>query len=146
VIRDEFDLLIGRQLPAGVFCLPRYQNWLAHDALYSTPTDEPHPLVAFLAVRRGLGLSPAQFFALLGIDMSAGPMLLECTLEFPGTMQTDVEYEVTGQIVDVQRKHGRKLGVFDLVVSRFWIRPAGGGDAIAIVTNRNAIPRKEVPT
>lgn len=142
MVPPELESLIGHELPAGRFRLPRYQNWLAHDAFYSNPDDIPHPMVAFIGVRRGISLTTAEFFALLGVDMDAGPMLLECTLEFPGDLQADVDYHVSGSILDIERKRGRKLGVFDLVTSRFWLRPSVDGDAVAIVTNKNAVPRK----
>jgi hypothetical protein len=133
--------LVGVPLPGGRHTVRGYESWLGHDALYSEPVEEPHPVMAFIAAQRGLGVSVAELFRLWGTEMSDGPMLTESTLEFPGEFRADVEYGVRATVVSVVRKSGRTLGVFDLLTARFEVVGAGG-DPVAVVTNVYALPRR----
>lgn len=129
-------------IPGGSYRLAGYENWLGHDALYSEPEERPHPLMAFVAAQRGLGLTVEELFRSWGTEMSDGPMLTESTLEFPGEFRAEVDYEVRGEVLSVERKHGRTLGAFDLLTARFEIVEDGVG-AVAVVTNTYALPRRE---
>jgi hypothetical protein len=133
--------LVGTPLPGGRHTVAGYESWLGHDALYSEPVEEPHPVMAFVAAQRGLGVSVAELFRLWGTEMSDGPMLTESTLEFPGEFRADVEYRVRGTVVSVVRKSGRTLGVFDLLTARFELFDAAG-EPVAVVTNVYALPRR----
>jgi hypothetical protein len=133
--------LVGAPLPGGRHTVAGYESWLGHDALYSEPVEEPHPVMAFVAAQRGLGVSVAELFRLWGTEMSDGPMLTESTLEFPGEFRADVEYGVRGTVVSVVRKSGRTLGVFDLLTARFELFDAAG-EPVAVVTNVYALPRR----
>lgn len=134
--------LVGQPLPGGRYTLAGYESWLGHDALYSEPEERPHPVMAFVAAQRGLGVTVAELFRLWGTEMSDGPMLTESVLEFPGEFRADVEYEVRGTVLSVVRKTGRTLGVFDLLTARFELAEPGAGP-VAIVTNTYALPRRE---
>jgi hypothetical protein len=135
--------LVGKPLPAGRYRVADYESWLAHDALYSDPADpEPHPVMAFIAAQRGLGVTVAELFRLWATEMADGPMLTESTLEFPGEFRAEVEYLVSGTVVAVVRKTGRTLGAFDLLTARFEVaEPAR--EPVAVITNVYALPRRE---
>jgi hypothetical protein len=139
--------LVGKPLPGGHYALAGYENWLSHDALYSAPEETPHPVMAFVAAQRGLGVSVPELFALFGTEMSDGPMLLESELEFPGeagggaTFRADAEYAIDGTVTSVVRKTGRTLGTFDVLTARFEVSTADHGEVVARVTNTYALPR-----
>lgn len=133
--------LVGQPLPGGTWTLAGFENWLGHDALYSTPEEEPHPVMAFVAAQRGLGVSVAELFRMWGTEMSDGPMLTESTLEFPGVFRAEVRYRVTGTVESVVRKSGRTMGEFDLLTARFELSEPGG-DPVAVVRNVYALPRR----
>jgi hypothetical protein len=139
--------LVGQRLPAGRHVVADYESWLAHDALYSDPADAaPHPVMAFVAAQRGLGVTVAELFRLWGTEMADGPMLTESTLEFPGEFRAGVEYLVSGRVVSVVRKAGRTLGTFDLLTARFELTESCPGPArepVAVITNVYALPRRE---
>lgn len=135
------DHLVGEPLPSGRYTLAGYESWLAHDALYSEPTTEPHPLMAFVAAQRGLGVSVAELFRAWGTEMDEGPMLTESAMEFPGELHVDTTYTVGGTVVSVVRKSGRTLGTFDLLTARFEVAAADTGEVVAAVTNVYALPR-----
>lgn len=133
--------LVGAPIPGGTWTLAEYENWLGHDALYSEPAQAPHPLMAFVAAQRGLGVSVAELFRSWGTEMDDGPMLTESTLEFPGEFRAGVEYQVTGTVESVIRKSGRTMGEFDLLIARLEL--AGpDGVAVAVVRNTYALPRR----
>lgn len=135
--------LVGQPVPGGRYTLAGYESWLGHDALYSEPEERPHPVMAFVAAQRGLGVTVAELFRMWGTEMSDGPMLTESTLEFPGEFRADTEYDVRGTVTSVVRKSGRTLGVFDLVTARFEVVEPGGDTPVAVVTNTYALPRRE---
>ncbi len=130
----------GTPIPGGSVTIEGYQNWLAHDALYSAPREDPHPLTAFVAVQRGLGVTVAELFRSWGTEMADGPMLTESTLEFPGEFRAEVEYRVSGSVESVQRRSGRTLGTYDLLTARFEL--AGPDGVVAVVRNVYALPRR----
>lgn len=133
--------LVGEPIPGGTWTLAGYENWLGHDALYSTPEETPHPVMAFVAAQRGLGVSVAELFRMWGTEMSDGPMLTESTLEFPGEFRAEVEYRVGGTVESVVRKSGRTMGAFDLLAARFELAEPGGAP-VAVVRNVYALPRR----
>jgi hypothetical protein len=136
--------LVGQRLPGGRFTIAEHESWLAHDALYSTPQERPHPLMAFIAAQRGLGVTVAELFGMWGTAMSDGPMLTGSSLELPGELQVGVEYAVRGEVTSVVRKSGRTMGAFDLLTARFEVIGPDGA-AVAVVTNTYALPRREEP-
>jgi hypothetical protein len=134
---------VGSTIPEGSWTLEPHENWLGHDALYSEPADEPHPVMAFVAAHRGLGVSMAELFRSWGTDMADGPMLTGSTLEFPGEFRAGVSYRVTGTVESVERRSGRTLGEFDLLTARFELTEAdAGGGPVAVVRNVYALPRR----
>lgn len=137
--------LVGTAIPGGTWTVAEHENWLGHDALYSAPQEAPHPLMAFVAAQRGLGVSVADLFRSWGTEMGDGPMLTESTLEFPAERSLEfragVEYAVGGVVESVVRKSGRTMGEFDLLTARFEL--AGpDGSVVAAVRNTYALPRR----
>ena len=91
--------LAGHALPSGSARLEPYQNWLLHDAFYSRPRPEPHPVAAFVLANRGIAISLADLFALFGSDINDGPLLAESSIELHRPLAEDVDYEVRRVIV-----------------------------------------------
>lgn len=131
--------LEGRELPAGTARLEPYQNWLLHDAFYSSPSPEPHPVAAFILANRGIGISLADLFALFGSDINDGPLLAESQIELHRPLAEDADYEVRGEITAVERRQSRRIGPFDRITCRFDLFQ--DGTAAATVTNVFAVPR-----
>ena len=93
--------LAGHRLPPGSARLEPYQNWLLHDAFYSPPRPEPHPVAAFVLANRGIGISLADLFRLFGSDIDDGPLLAESSIELHRPLAEDADYEVRGVIESV---------------------------------------------
>jgi hypothetical protein len=136
--------LAGTAVPGGTYRIAAHENWLAHYALYSTPDARPHPMVAFIAAQRGMGLSVDELFRMLEFDIDDGPLLAECVLEFNHQLREGVDYQISGRIASVEHKSGRKLGEFDLVTCVFEVTdPSLVDGPAATVTNTYALPRTE---
>jgi hypothetical protein len=131
--------LTGRQLPPGSARLEPYQNWLLHDAFYSQPHTEPHPMAAFVLANRGSGLSVAGLFTLFGSDINDGPLLAECGIDLHRPLAEGADYQVRGIIESVEHRTSRRIGPFDRITCRFDLYEAG--DLAATVTNVYAVPR-----
>ena len=132
--------LAGHELPPGSARLEPYQNWLLHDAFYSPPRPEPHPVAAFVLANRGIGISLADLFALFGSDIDDGPLLAESSIELHRPLAEDADYEVRGVVESVERRRSRRIGPFDRITCRFDL--FCGGTPAATVTNVFAIPRE----
>ena len=131
--------LAGHRLPSGSARLEPYQNWLLHDAFYSPPRPEPHPVAAFVLANRGIGISLADLFRLFGSDIDDGPLLAESSIELHRPLAEDADYEVRGVIESVERRRSRRIGPFDRITCRFDL--FSGGTPAATVTNVFAVPR-----
>ena len=131
--------LAGHELPPGSARLEPYQNWLLHDAFYSPPRSEPHPVAAFVLANRGIGISLTDLFALFGSDINDGPLLAESSIELHRPLAEDAEYQVRGVIESIERRRSRRIGPFDRITCRFDLLQSG--DLAATVTNVFAIPR-----
>jgi hypothetical protein len=131
--------LAGRELPAGAARLEPYQNWLLHDAFYSEPSPEPHPVAAFILANRGIGISLADLFTLFGSDINDGPLLAESQLELHRPLAEDANYEVRGEVTAVEHRTSRRIGPFDRITCRFDLFQ--DGTPAATVTNVFAVPR-----
>ena len=133
--------LAGQQLPSGTARLEPYQNWLLHDAFYSQPQAEPHPVAAFVLASQGIGVSLADLFALFGSDINDGPLLAESAIDLHRPLAEDADYEVRGVIEAVEHRQSRRIGPFDRITCRFELYQAG--ELAATVTNVFAVPRSE---
>ena len=85
--------LAGHELPSGSARLEPYQNWLLHDAFYSPPRPEPHPVAAFVLANRGIGICMADLFRLFGARTSTTGRCWpnprsSCTARWPRTPTT----------------------------------------------------------
>jgi len=63
-------------------------------------------------------------------------------MEVGRPLEVGATYTVTGGIVDVTRKEGRKAGVFDIVAFRLELADADGAVA-AVSTNSFIFPRRD---
>lgn len=143
ILMDMYDALPGTSLSPGVFTISRSESERLEDVLgRQVPDgDEAHPLYAFIAAQRGIGVTVAELCALAEFRIEDGPLLGTLDFEFHQPLQLDVEYAVEGEILDVVRKRGRALGDFDVLTFRERLHGADG-EAVAAVTSSFILPRK----
>lgn len=138
-LREE---LVGRELPPGRYAVEPYQAWLHADALGSPTLPEGllHPMYVFNAALSGLGITVEEQFALGGIAMDDGPMGADMDLQLHRPMRVGEEVVVSGRIIGLERKHGRK-GTFDLMHVEITVTGAEG-DVVGVVVNGYILPRR----
>jgi hypothetical protein len=139
---EAVHALEGSLLPGGEFLIEPSENEALCSLLNCQPASDgtAHPLYAYIATQRAMGITVDGLFEMFGLSMESGPMLATTTLEFAGTpLRTATKYQVRGQIQKVERKVGRKLGVFDLVAVELLLLENGAPAARA--TNSFVMPR-----
>jgi len=67
------EALAGLRLPGGTCRVEGYESLLMHDAVRASRSSQPHPIWAFLAPQRGMGLTLAALFETLGCPLDTGP-------------------------------------------------------------------------
>ena len=143
VALQELEALVGKPFPGGSYTIEPYRHWLFSDASGAPPTDEgvAHTMEVYYGALAGMGLSVDELFALVGASADDGPMFGEATMEVERPLEVGATYTVTGGIVGVTRKEGRKAGVFDIVTFRLELADADGAVA-AVSTNSFIFPRR----
>jgi hypothetical protein len=76
-----------------------------------------------------------------GATGEEGPMVASCDIEYLEPLRFDVEYEVTGHVIGMERKVGRKTGPFDLFT--FEMSLAADGRTATRITFVWVLPRRE---
>lgn len=140
---EGLDGLPGTELPAGSFTISAKENAdLAQVLEDPAPTGEDaHPLWAYIATQRGIDIGIAELCALADFDVDDGPMLGSTKLTYGKPLRVDVEYQVKGEIVDINRKEGRS-GTFDILAFRERLLDPDGEEA-ASATNTFILPRRQ---
>ncbi|MGM7678562.1 hotdog fold domain-containing protein [Microbacterium sp. A94] len=113
---EHLRALPGTALTTGTVSIPAAEAPLLVDVLGPPgPVDELHPIYAYLATQRGIGMSVGEVCALAHFDIDDGPMLGSVQFEYVAPMRPDTEYRVEGTILGITRKQGRAAGIFDLL-------------------------------
>ena len=137
----SLEHLAGTELPAGSFTITPEEHGRLIAGLGGTTFEDAHPVWAYIATQRGIGISVAGLCALAEFDVDDGPMLGSVALTYDGPIEVGVEYRVTGEIVGIERKQGRKAGVFDVLTFRERLLAPGGAE-VASATNTFILPRR----
>jgi hypothetical protein len=132
----------GTALPAGSFTITRGEQERLAGALGGSSFEGAHPVWAYIATQRGIGISVAELCALADFDVEDGPMLGSVEMSYSRPLELGVEYRVTGEVVSIERKHGRKAGTFDVMTFRERLLTPEG-DEVASTTNTFILPRRE---
>jgi len=132
----------GHALPRGRYELTPEARALMDAAVHAPPDAKgrPHPIAAHVAALRGMGVSLAELFELLGAAPEDGPMLGEIDIEYAAPMAEGVAYDVEARIARVERKQGGRIGPFDQVDVQAEISAEGA--PAAVVVSRLILPRR----
>lgn len=140
---SELETLIGASFPTGEFTIEGYEHWLCADAVLSPPLPEgiAHPMYGYYVAIAGMGVTLEELFAMAGSSAEEGPMFGEAGLEFRLPLRIGTRYQVRGGIVAVERKEGKRVGIFDIVTVRLEVVDPDGQIA-ALSTNSFVFPRR----
>jgi hypothetical protein len=135
-------VIAGTELPAGSFTITAADQEELAAALGTGASPDPHPIWAYIATQRGIGIGVAELCALADFDVDDGPMLGSVELTYSAPIALGVEYTVTGEVVGIERKHGRTAGTFDVLTFRERLL-APDGVEVASTTNTFILPRRD---
>jgi hypothetical protein len=136
--------LAGHKLPGATYTLPEYLTWLWHDTILVEPDKEvAHPSLGYFVGMQGVGLSIGEMFDLMGATADSGVMFGETSLEFDSVLRPGATYACEAEIVEVERKQGKRAGVFDKMTFRIAVRDASDDSPVVTCTNTWVFPRKE---
>lgn len=133
--------LPGMDLPAGSFTITSEEDARVLEVVGGEPAQDgtAHPLWAYIAPQRGIGIGVAEICALADFDVGDGPMLGSSELEYHEPIRIGVPYRVTGRVLSIERKHG-SIGTFDVLAFREELL-AGDGILVAASTSTYILPR-----
>jgi acyl dehydratase len=140
---DPLEELPGTRLPHGTLTLSTQDHRAFAQHVGADPEDDGTLTALWLVVSnlRGLGIRLDELFALAGCDMAVdGPMLGGCDMEMTRPVKLDQPYRTTGEVLSIERKSGRRAGVFDLM--RVRVALADDHGEAAAVTVRYVLPRR----
>lgn len=139
----DYSHLAGHPFPGGTYELPAYESWLWSDAVAAAPDpDWAHPEIAYMIGLQGGGASIVDIMELLGADQDSGVMFGELEFELGRPLRPGTTYEVSGQVIAVERKQGRKAGVFDRATFVHELTEAGQDEPSARITHVWIFPRE----
>jgi hypothetical protein len=140
----DLEALVGKPFPGGRYTIEPYRHWLMTDAFLATPTaaGTAHPMETYYGALAGMGISVDDLFHMVGATAADGPMFGEATIEIVRPLEVGATYDVTGAIESVNRKEGKRAGVFDIVGFRLELREPGG-ELAAVSTNSFIFPRRD---
>lgn len=142
--QPDYSHLAGHSLPGGSYTLPSYVSWLWTDAVTGKPDERfAHPEIAYMVGLHGGGASIGDIMALLGAAQDSGVLFGEIEFEFAKPLTPETSYHVAGWVASVERKHGRKAGVFDRAVFVHELTAEGEQTPSARVTHTWIFPRRE---
>ena len=109
------------------------------------PADDgtAHPIYYYVATQVAMGKSVAELCAVCDFDVDDGPMMGSSEVRFSNPLRTGVPYTVSGEILSLQRKRSRKLGVMDVLTYRLRLHGPDGGAALE-TDNVWVLPRREL--
>jgi len=140
---ERLRRLPGTRLTPGDIRIPASESAQLDGVLGSSAQlGELHPVYAYIATQRGIGISVAELCELADFDVADGPMLGSVDLRFAGALRPDTDYRVEGTIVDIIRKQGRAAGVFDLLLFEETLADADGA-VVASSLVSFVLPRRE---
>jgi hypothetical protein len=141
---DDLEKIVGTPFPGGRFTIEPYEHWLLCDVVQSARPENglAHPLYVYNAALAGMGISVDELFTMCGATAEDGPMFGEHETEIREPLLVGGSYDVTGRVTKVDRKQGRKAGVFDLVYFELDVTDPDSGEVKAVCRNSFVFPRR----
>ena len=142
---EQPPAVAGTRLPGGEYRITAEENRALCEALHTKPASDgrAHEIYSYIATQSGMGLSVDGLLAICEFDAVDGPMLGSSNARYLGPLRTDETYRVSGEILSLNRKHSKKLGVMDVLEYRLTMTRASGAPVLE-VTNTWILPRRNL--
>jgi hypothetical protein len=117
---DDVVGLVGRRFPGGSYTVAHWENVLLHDVVEHGPPagDIVHPIGLFHIPLAACGWTYEEIFDLCRAESAEAVRAGEYDWQIVEPLRERVTYDVAGEFTDVERKTGRRGGVFDKVTFR----------------------------
>jgi hypothetical protein len=140
---DALDALAGTALTEGTYRIDDWADMLLRDNLDVAESGDGavHPLWGYIATQCGIGVGVGELLEMAGSSAADGPMLASVDMVTHVEPRIGVEYRVTGEIVGLVHKEGRKTGPFDLLTFVERLHDADG-TVVVECTNVFVLPRR----
>lgn len=102
-----------------------------------------HPIYYYIATQVAMGKTVAGVCETCAFDVEDGPMMGSSGVRFTAPLRVGESYLVTGEILGLERKRSRKLGVMDVLTYRLRLHAADGARVLE-TDNVWVLPRKEL--
>jgi hypothetical protein len=134
---EELQSLVGRRFPGGRYTVAHWENFLLHRAVEAEPAPDGvvHPVGLFHVPLAACGLTYPEIFALGRAESDEAVRAGEYTWELFEPLREGRTYTVGGEFTGVERKSGRRGGVFDKVSFVLELTDEESGTLTARVTN-----------
>jgi hypothetical protein len=141
----QMQSLVGRRFPGGSYTVERWENVLLHDVVEQPPPSDTlvHPIGLFHVPLAACGWTYAEIFEICAAESDEAVRAGEYTWELHEPMREGRRYDVTGEFTGVERKTGRRGGVFDKVTFRLDLTDHATGARTATVSNSWLFLRSE---
>lgn len=140
--RDDYSHLIGHRFPGGTLTTAAHLTWLWADSVLAHQDPElVHPSYMFLIALKGAGISTREILALLDFRPEEGALAGGYILKFHSPLKRDTKYRVDGEITEIVRKQGKRMGPFDRFTFVISVREAESEELVATNTTTWMIPR-----
>ena len=136
--------LVGYEFPGGMYTIERWESFLVNDVTAEPPRNDgiAHPVFGFIAPLGAMGITYQEFFDLCRAESNDAIRAGSYDFEYHKPLREDATYRVTGSILEVDRKRGKRAGLFDLV--RFRLKMIDEwGDVALTATNEWIFLRSE---
>ena len=125
---EHMQELVGYRFPPGSYKIEYWENYLLTEATagehYSSAYT--HPSFLFHAPLAAVGLTYQEIFDLCSAESADAVRAGEYDWEILRPLEEGVRYQAQGQILSVERKVGKQIGVFDAVVFAIELSDAAG--------------------
>jgi len=102
-----------------------------------------HPVYYYVTTQVAMGMTVAGLCAACDFDVNDGPMMGTSEVQFAASLMTDVPYRVSGEVLSLERKRSRKLGVMDVLTYRLRLHGLNG-DCVLTTDNVWILPRRNL--
>ena len=102
--------------------------------------DLANPMFCYYGALASMGISLDELFALVGASANDGAMFGEAEIEIRRPLRLSETFQVSGEITAVDRKEGRKAGVFDIVSFEIYLSDQNG--LVGVSCNSFVFPRR----
>jgi hypothetical protein len=140
----EMQALVGFEFPGGQVDIEKWENFLVHDVTGLEPPQHgyAHPVYAFNAPLSGMGLSYQELFDICHAESAEAIRAGGYDFQYHQPLREGVTYRTRGSILSVDRKRGKRAGLFDLVRFRLELLDSND-DLVLSATNEWIFLRSE---